>query len=632
MRSLSRHNWLFFSSVLMGMLLWGTLTFSPHKKDESNPQEDTPFPLVSEASSSPPGWITQQNVIMGSECSFLLRASKEVANPVLQKIVSRLQQLESQLAAWHPGSDIAQINDHAGIAPTVVHPETFKLLSLAQHLYQSTGGIFDPSMGGIKELWSFHPPQSPHPEVLKTQLTLRKGVQINLDEKNLSVTLSQRGIKIDLEELGRGYAAQVAIQMMKESGIQQAAIQIEGGKYLLGKSPTGAWEVTVEAPQLPGKIVERFIAQEGAVVNVGRHEDYFVKDGKWFSRILDPKTGYPVANDNQSVTILSKDFLLAETYAKIVFLMGTQAGLAWIEKQAQTFDLAALIIDVQGQRYLSSKWRAMAQSLDSSPQPVESSSPPEIHQSVSPLAKKSRIPPKSLLGQLKGRSLDLQTGDMIEIPGESQTSIVLIDKTEVSNQQYQRFLEATVGHPHEFCHPDEPIGKDHTPRYWREYRSPLFRNTVAVQLAPFHQETFKHPNHPVVGIDWWDAYSFARWAGKRLPTQEEWKRSACGTDGRLWPWGNQWDNKKANTGGEKWNEQDGFTYSAPTVSFLEGASPYQGLNMAGNVSEWTQEGFVMGGSSKSSPTGVSCYAKNVSWEPEFRSFDIGFRCAAEKVQ
>jgi formylglycine-generating enzyme required for sulfatase activity len=187
-------------------------------------------------------------------------------------------------------------------------------------------------------------------------------------------------------------------------------------------------------------------------------------------------------------------------------------------------------------------------------------------------------------------------------------------------------MEATRDDPHKFCHPDEPADKDHTPRYAREFRSPLFKATPAARLAPFNEQTFRQADHPVVGVDWWDAYAYARWAGKRLPSRLEWEKAARGTDGRIWPWGNEWSRTKSNVGGEKWEERDGHTYSAPASSFPQGASVYGCLNMAGNVAEWTQEGWVMGGGSNSNPSQVRCCGGELR-EPGYRSFQTGFRCA-----
>jgi formylglycine-generating enzyme required for sulfatase activity len=205
-----------------------------------------------------------------------------------------------------------------------------------------------------------------------------------------------------------------------------------------------------------------------------------------------------------------------------------------------------------------------------------------------------------------------------------------VDRTEVTNAAYARFLEAAAA-THAHCHPDEPADKDHTPRYWREFRSPLFRASPAARVAPFDADTFRHPDRPVVGVDWWDAYAFARWAGKRLPTRREHEKAARGADGRRWPWGDHWDFGRANTGGEKWGERDGFTYAAPADSFPGGASPAGALHLAGNVAEWTDEGFVAGGSAVSPPSGVRGGAGHYR-EPGFRAFDLGFRCAADDAE
>ncbi|MCW9047980.1 MAG: formylglycine-generating enzyme family protein [Gammaproteobacteria bacterium] len=186
-----------------------------------------------------------------------------------------------------------------------------------------------------------------------------------------------------------------------------------------------------------------------------------------------------------------------------------------------------------------------------------------------------------------------------------------IDTIEVTNKAYAEFITA---------HPEHKL-----PKYWKEYRSAFFINSVASKLSPFNENTFKKPDHPVVGVSWYSAKAYCKWRGQTLPTHAQWMKYAGVSDGRIWPWGNQWDYKKANTGGEKWAENDAYTYSAPSKSFEKGASPYNILNMAGNVAEWVEEKRVVGGSSNSSPSGVSIKSY-VERDAEYRSFDIGFRC------
>jgi formylglycine-generating enzyme required for sulfatase activity len=211
-----------------------------------------------------------------------------------------------------------------------------------------------------------------------------------------------------------------------------------------------------------------------------------------------------------------------------------------------------------------------------------------------------------------------------------------IDRYEVTNGQYREFLDwISRSGDHGLCHPDEPEGKDHTPRYWRDF-NPLLKDADYARTTPFGSETFTADAKPVVGVDWLDAYAYAAWAGKRLPTEAEWELAARGTDGRRWPWGNEWQWGKANTGGERrgmdvsahGRERDGYIYSAPVGTYPEGRSPYGCDDMAGNAAEWCAERVVRGGSSRSLPSSVRCAARTIR-EPEFRMFTLGFRCAKD---
>jgi formylglycine-generating enzyme required for sulfatase activity len=101
-----------------------------------------------------------------------------------------------------------------------------------------------------------------------------------------------------------------------------------------------------------------------------------------------------------------------------------------------------------------------------------------------------------------------------------------IDRHVVTNRRYAAFLaEAEPGG--DFAHPDEPAGKSYEPAHWQDPR-------------------FNAPDHPVVGCDWYDAFAFASWAGGSLPSEDEWEKAARGTDGRRYPWGNDWDPERVH--------------------------------------------------------------------------------------
>jgi len=234
-----------------------------------------------------------------------------------------------------------------------------------------------------------------------------------------------------------------------------------------------------------------------------------------------------------------------------------------------------------------------------------------------------------------------------------------IDRYEVTNAAYGRFLEDIAGRDgRSFEHPAAPADKDHTPRYWRQDYNPLLADPAYARTAPFGPDTFRQPDKPVVGVDWLDAWAYCQWADRRLPSEAEWERAARGCDGRRWPWGSRWEWGLANVGGEKrgrdirggGTERDGWIYAAPVGSFPRGRSPSGADDMAGNAAEWVADWYaedsyarldrdpagpgdgtervVRGGSSRHNPSGVRS-AKRESHEPDYRSFDIGFRCARD---
>lgn len=631
-----------FSVGVLAALLWGY--FHPRSVNVPGEKDRLADETQNKIIKSPPislgtltreGMVRREVVLMGSSFVFVVDAGPSLANNAIRQVVERLHKLEKLISSWRPGSEITKLNNLAGLKPVAVSKDTFDLLKLSIKLYHSTEGAFDVTIGPVWDLWPFRHPERPLPTKKEIQKALKlvDASRIQLNSEQQTAYLPLPGMKVNLGAIGKGYAANEAVKMFKELGIDRAAVSAGGDIYLLGKKKSGPWVVAIENPAWPGHFIERFVAGDAAVATSGISKNYILREGKRYGHILDPRSGYP-AEGGKSVTILTSDAAVADAYATAAFVMGPQKGLAWVEKQPGT---EALIIDIHGKVSRSSGWLLATGGPRKGQIQIEKTGPKTLLTETG--EKLTRTTPFSHLDQEVNRPVDEVAGKIIRIPeGEflsgdnkqpKRLATYYIDKTEVTNQQYARFLHQNRTNPHRFCHPEEPTDKGHTPRYWRDFRPPLLKKTGVSKLAPFDEKTFKKPGYPVVGVDWWDAYAFARWAGKRLPTKDEWEKAARGKDGRTWPWGNKWEPKNTNSGGEKWGEQDGHVYSAPVFSFPEGASVYGCLNMAGNAAEWTLEGYVMGGSSNSNPSGVRT-SSAVIREPGFRSFDLGFRCAVSE--
>lgn len=214
-----------------------------------------------------------------------------------------------------------------------------------------------------------------------------------------------------------------------------------------------------------------------------------------------------------------------------------------------------------------------------------------------------------------------------------------IDKYEVTIAQYAEFLEHLSHFPGvSYDHPKQPPGKtSHRPKDWDDY-----------YRAARRAGTFQgHPlsvNCPVSMVDFWDAWAYARWKDRRLPTELEWEKAARGTDGRLFPWGNLPASNKTNSGADYSSQAgggnvDGFSGWAPVDAHPQDASPFLVLNMAGNVSEWTdshmlhpdlldqQVPVLRGGSFYSK--GSEATLRRAAPSPEQADIATGFRTAAD---
>ena len=199
------------------------------------------------------------------------------------------------------------------------------------------------------------------------------------------------------------------------------------------------------------------------------------------------------------------------------------------------------------------------------------------------------------------RMLEIPAGEFIYQEGQKLSlPAFFIDEYEVTIGQYAEFLSYLEQHPDEaakFDHSDQPVGKSHVPAGWADQNfanGPMYGYYARATRWGKYQDAPLDVNCPVFGVDWFDAFAYAKWKGRRLPTEQEWEKAARGTQGFVYPWGNEPNPARANSGSDfdpnpkKGGELDGYERSSPVDAKQGDKSPFGVMGMAGNVSEWTE--------------------------------------------
>lgn len=203
-------------------------------------------------------------------------------------------------------------------------------------------------------------------------------------------------------------------------------------------------------------------------------------------------------------------------------------------------------------------------------------------------------------GTVANRLIEIPAGEFLYQDGEKvDLPTFWIDEHEVSIAEYKEFLDHLEANPDEaanLAHPDMPSGKSHVPLDWADNKAltpPMPGYYSRAVRWKRYKEAELTVDAPVFNVDWYDAYAYAKWKGRRLPTEQEWEKAGRGTDGRRYPWGNEEDLTRVNSGHDfnpnphEGGDVDGYKRWSPVNRPAGDISPYGVRGLAGNVSEWT---------------------------------------------
>jgi FAD:protein FMN transferase len=301
---------------------------------------------------------SQSLKLMGNNFTITVVAeNEEIANANIELAIEEIRRIEKLLTTYKEDSQTNLINENAGITPVKVDPEVFNLIERSIGISRITQGAFDISYGSIdKSLWNFDKTMTtlPDAETALKMVHLIDYRNIILNKENSTVFLKEKGMRIGFGGIGKGYAAEMAKQVLLKNNIQSGIINASGDLSAWGLQPNGKkWTIGVADPDAPNAAFSYMEISNKAVATSGNYEKFAVINGKKYSHTIDPKTGLPITGI-KSVTIIASNAEFADAMATPIAVMGIKAGLYLID---QIPDLYCIIIDDNNKIYTSKNIR-----------------------------------------------------------------------------------------------------------------------------------------------------------------------------------------------------------------------------------------------------------------------------------
>ena len=213
------------------------------------------------------------------------------------------------------------------------------------HLYQVTGGALDITLGPLVNLWGFgpdkRPTQFPSKEVI-AEAKARTGIEF-LDVDGTRLSKTKADLYVDLSSIAKGFGVDVVAGILNKYNVAGYLVEIGGELSVFGNKMDGsAWRVAIEQPDVDDREVQQVIAPGNmAIATSGDYRNYYEEEGRQFSHLIDPRTGYPIDHRLASVTVLHKQCMVADGYATAMMVLGTEASLALAQREG----LAIMLIE-----------------------------------------------------------------------------------------------------------------------------------------------------------------------------------------------------------------------------------------------------------------------------------------------
>lgn len=283
---------------------------------------------------------------MGSPCHIVLHARQyQLAQKVAEAVIADVETVESRYSRYRDNSLLNQVNRKAAHKNGIcVDDEMAGLLDYAKTCHQQSDGLFDITSGVLGQAWKFNTKQQKLPDPhLITRLLESVGFE-KLTWEKPHLRFNMPGMTLDFGGIAKEYAADRAVAICQNFGIQGGVVNFGGDLRIIGPHPDGSpWEIGINHPRHPGLLLATLHLNQGAVTTSGDYERCIIINGRRYAHILNPLTGWPVEG-LASVSVVAPFALIAGSASTIAMLKG-RTGPDWLK----TMELPALWVDEDGQ-------------------------------------------------------------------------------------------------------------------------------------------------------------------------------------------------------------------------------------------------------------------------------------------
>lgn len=273
--------------------------------------------------------------------SWSAKVAHDAPLPRLASLLqAELDQVVAQMSHWEAGSDLGRFNRAAPGTWHTLPAEFATVIAYALQVAVDTRGAYDPCAGALINLWGFGPERrfdqpgfyGPPAAAVEAVLAARHAVRYDPATRQL---FQPGGVQLDLSSVAKGYAVDQLARCLRMQGIDHYLVEVGGELRGAGVKPDGQpWWVALEGVPGTTEPASTVAALHGlALATSGDYRRHFSWEGRRASHTLDPRTGYPIANDVASVTVLHASCMAADALSTALTVLGVADGLAFAEER-----------------------------------------------------------------------------------------------------------------------------------------------------------------------------------------------------------------------------------------------------------------------------------------------------------